>query len=127
MVAIRGVFEVAIRVKDLARAEKFYLGVLGLESGLRDETRNWHFLWVGGRSGMLVLQEAGGEWPLQHFAFSVDAAELERAAKVLAEHGVPVSGPVHHDWMRARSLYFSDPDGHDLELCAPDTPPGDSP
>jgi len=22
------------------------------------------------------------------------------------------------DWMNAVSLYFSDPDGHDLELCA---------
>ncbi len=120
MVAIRGVFEVAIRVKDLVRAEKFYLDVLGLEPGLRDETRNWHFLWVGGRSGMLVLQEDRGDWPLQHFAFSVDAAELDRAAKLLTERGVEVSGPVTHEWMGARSLYFSDPDGHDLELCAPD-------
>ena len=24
-----------------------------------------------------------------------------------------------HDWIPARSLYFSDPDGHDVELCAP--------
>jgi hypothetical protein len=24
-----------------------------------------------------------------------------------------------HDWMPARSVYFADPDGHDLELCAP--------
>ena len=48
-------------VKNLERAEAFYQGVLGLESGLRQQER----------------------------------------------------------WMPARSIYFSDPDGHELELCAP--------
>lgn len=32
---------------------------------------------------------------------------------------VAVEGPMVHDWMPAKSAYFSDPDGHDLELCAP--------
>jgi catechol 2,3-dioxygenase-like lactoylglutathione lyase family enzyme len=119
MLRLQGIFEIAIRVKDLPRAEAFYCDVLGLESGLRDENRNWHFLWAGGRSGMVVLQEEPGQWPTQHFAFTVDEAELERAAKVLKERGVDVRGPIYHEWMRARSLYFADPDGHDLELCAP--------
>ena len=118
MLTLRGVFEIAIRVRDLPRAEAFYCDVLGLESGLRDDSRNWHFLWAGGRSGMVVLQEDKGDWPAQHFAFMVDESELERAAQLLAEHGVEVSGPVHHTWMDGKSLYFVDPDGHDLELCA---------
>jgi len=29
------------------------------------------------------------------------------------------NGLVFHQWMPARSIYFSDPDGHELELCAP--------
>lgn len=37
MVPIRGLYEVAIRVKDLPRAEAFYRNVLGLEVGARDE------------------------------------------------------------------------------------------
>ncbi len=35
MLPITGVYEVAIRVKDLASAEPFYREVLGLEVGLR--------------------------------------------------------------------------------------------
>ncbi len=118
MIDIGGLYEIAIRVKDLAKAEPFYMDVLGLKSGLRDERRNWHFLWVGGARGMVVLQEDRGEWPTQHFAFMVSADELERAKGVLEGAGVETMGPVTHDWMQARSLYFADPDGHQLELCA---------
>jgi len=83
MVDIAGVYEVAIRVRDLERAEAFYRDVLGLEVGLRDEKRRWVFLRAGGPAGMVVLQETPGEWPQQHFAFSVDAAALERATDEL--------------------------------------------
>lgn len=58
MLPIRGLYEVAVPVKDLPRAETFYRDVLGLEE-------------------------------------------------------------VFHAWMPATSVYFSDPDGHQLELCAP--------
>ncbi len=67
---------------------------------------------------MLVLQEQSGDWSPLHFAFTTSAADIEDAAARLREHGVEVSGPVTHDWMPARSIYFRDPDGHDLELCA---------
>ncbi len=119
MIAIRGVYEVAIRVKDLAKAEPFYRDVLGLEEGLRDDRRNWLFLRAGGQAGMIVLQEDKGEWPSQHFAFTVDEAEIDRAAAALRDRGVAVNGPVFHEWMPAKSVYFEDPDGHALELCAP--------
>jgi lactoylglutathione lyase len=117
-VPIRGVYEVAIRVKQLPRAEAFYRDVLGLEVGLRDETRKWLFLRAGGQVGMIVLQEDPTDWPPQHLAFVVAAADLERSAALLKERGVAVSGPHFHAWMPARSLYFRDPDGHQLELCA---------
>ena len=72
---------------------------------------------------MLVLQEEKGEWPTQHLAFTGDADEIERAAATLQEHGVAVQGPVFHAWMPATSVYFVDPDGHHLELCAPTSKP----
>ena len=54
-----------------------------------------------------------------HFAFTTSADVIEAAADKLRDLGVDVTGPVTHDWMPARSIYFSDPDGHELELCAP--------
>ena len=119
MLPITGVYEVAIRVKQLSLAESFYRNILGLEVGLRDETRKWVFLRAGGQLGMIVLQEDAGDWPIQHFAFTVDEADIERAAVLLAERGVVVDGPHFHEWMPAKSVYFSDVDGHSLELCAP--------
>jgi len=119
MFPIRGFYEVAIRVKDLPRAEAFYRNVLGLEVGVRDEKRNWLFLRAGGQAGMVVLQEDKGDWPTQHFAFTVDEADIEAVAALLRANDVAVDEPVTHEWMPAKSLYFSDPDGHELEFCAP--------
>lgn len=118
MLPIKGLYEIAIRVKDLARAEAFYKSVLGCKEGLRDDRRNWLFLYAGGDAAMVVLQEDKGEWPLQHFAFTVEESDLTSAAALLQEKGVGVSEPVYHEWMGATSVYFKDPDGHALELIA---------
>src|SRR5262252_2176618 len=101
MLPIRGLYEVAIPVRQLPRAETFYREVLGLEVGLREDRRKWLFLRAGGAAGMIVL--------------------LERAAAVLRDRGVATEGPVVHEWIPGRSLYFRDPDGHDLELFAATT------
>lgn len=124
MLPIKGLYEIAIRVKELARAEAFYKDVLGLKEGVRDERRNWLFMYAGGDAAMVVLQEDKGEWPTQHFAFSVEESDLTRAAELLQEKGVTVSEPVYHEWMGSTSVYFEDPDGHDLELIALQTKNG---
>jgi catechol 2,3-dioxygenase-like lactoylglutathione lyase family enzyme len=118
MIPIKGLYEIAIRVKDLARAEAFYTDILGLKEGLRDDRRNWLFLYVAGAAGMVVLQEDKGEWPTQHFAFTVSEPDIKHAAEMLKAKGVSVSEPVYHEWMKSVSVYFDDPDGHALELLA---------
>lgn len=117
MIGVQGVYEVAVKVADLARSEAFYCGTLGFAVGLRDAQRPWLFLRAG--SGMIVLQEEAGPIPKQHFAFTVSEAEISRAAEEFRRAGVGALGPIVHDWISAASLYFADPDGHDLELCAP--------
>ena len=119
MIKIKGIYEIAIPVKELTKAEAFYREVLGLEFGLRDEARNWLFLRAGGPAGMIVLQQQTTDWQAQHFAFAVSDEELDEAAAELEERGVVVDGPYFHEWMPARSVYFSDVDGHQLEFCAP--------
>lgn len=114
---IKGLYEIAIPVRNLDEAEAFYRDVLGLEIGLRDEPRRWLFLRAG-TGGMIVLQETD-DVRRQHFAFTIDEADAERAKATLHARGVAVDGPHVHEWMPAVSLYFSDPDGHDVELCAP--------
>jgi catechol-2,3-dioxygenase len=118
MIPITGLYEVAIKVRDLSTAEVFYRDVLGLQFGLRDQRRNWLFLRIGGSAGMVVLQEDRGDLPHLHFAFAVKDSELERAAASLKEKRISVEGPIFHDWMPGRSVYFADPEGHDLELFA---------
>ena len=119
MLPIQGVYEVVIRVEDLERAEGFYRDVLDLELGLRDDERSMSFWRAGGSAGMVVRRHDPGAFPRQHFAFTIRDGEIDKAAELLRARGVEVEGPVRHDWMPARSLYFSDPDGHGLELCAP--------
>lgn len=117
MLRIQGVYEVAIKVRDLVAAELFYRDVLGLEVGLRDAHRPWIFMRAGA-GGMIVLQEQA-DIPQQHFAFTVSAADIDAAAAELRRRGIAADGPVIHEWIPAKSLYFTDPDGHDVELCAP--------
>jgi lactoylglutathione lyase len=116
---ITGVYEIAVPVRELERAEAFYREVLGLEVGLRDEQRRWLFLRAGGHAGMVVLQEKQAPFAPMHFAFTVPRSEIERSTAELAKRGVATNGPHFHAWMPATSVYFADPDGHELELCAP--------
>lgn len=115
---IDGLFEVAFKVKDLDVSSKFYQEVLGFNIGLYDEKRRWLFLWVGNDNGMVVLQEDKGSWPRQHFAFRVCETELNGLKEYLESKNIVVEGPVSLAWMNAVSVYFPDPDDHELELCA---------
>ena len=119
MLPIKGLYEVAIKVRDLSIAEPFYRDLLGQAEGLRDDQRKWLFLRAGGNAGMFVLQQHEGEFPKQHFAFTVQDEDLVASKAALEAKGIETEGPVYHEWMPARSLYFTDPDGNDLELCAP--------
>ena len=115
---IDGVFEIAIKVMNLDVSAKFYQEVIGFRKGLYDEKRRWLFLWVGDNKGMVVLQEDGWSFPRQHFAFRVEESDLNCLKECLENNDVVVNGPVLLDWMNAVSLYFADPNGHDVEFCA---------
>ncbi|HUE22133.1 MAG TPA: VOC family protein [Bryobacteraceae bacterium] len=132
---IHDLFETHLTVADLQRSMAFYGGVLGLELARVFPERNVAFYWIGGPGkAMLGLWETG-TGPLHmklHLAFSVDLPDLlEAPARLQAARVTPrdfagnaTGEPVVLAWMPAASVFFHDPDGHQLELLCmlPDSP-----
>jgi catechol-2,3-dioxygenase len=111
-------------VADLARAERFYTEVLGLEVAQR-LGRHQVLFRCGGQ--MLALFARADlppritdriENPLGkgHHAFKVSPEDLQAALRVFAERRIPTYGPI--DWGDHDCLYFLDPDGNLLEIVA---------
>ena len=121
------ILETCIYAKDLASAEEFYRGVLGLEVIARQEGR--HAFFRCGNRMFLVFNpaktlEAGTEFPphgtrgATHAAFGVRGDELPAWREYLEQHGVVIENEV--TWPNGgRSLYFRDPAGNSLELATP--------
>jgi lactoylglutathione lyase len=126
---IKRIFETHIQVRNLERAMAFYENVLGLRLGTLDRTRRIAFYWVGGPNvSMLGLWEKpSGDFATRHYAFEIDAADMDRAMKLLADHDLPAynflnngtANPMVFAWMPALAIYFPDPDGNELEFIAP--------
>jgi catechol 2,3-dioxygenase-like lactoylglutathione lyase family enzyme len=116
-VRTEGLDHVAIAVSDLDRAEAFYRDVLGLER-VHEEWDPPRVLASGG-SGMALFpagmhdDDVVGAPGILHFAFRVDRAAFEAAQSELSERGIDFRFSDHG---AAHSVYFSDPDGHRLEL-----------
>ena len=117
MVPITGLYEVAIKVRDLKTAERFYREVLGFNSA---------YLMSAGTGSLAcrrVCRNGGAAGRSRGmaestFCFARTDSELDRSAALLREKGISVTGPVFHAWIPGRSVYFTDPDGHALELFA---------
>jgi lactoylglutathione lyase len=128
-IAVLGLFETHLTVKNLAVSTAFYRDVVGLEVAYTLPDRRVAFFWVGGHGqGMLSLWEVGTA-PIGlhlHFAFRTTVDQVLAAPAVLRAagvtprgfHGEPVEEPIVFAWMPAISLYFSDPDGHSVEYLA---------
>ena len=124
---VEAVVETAVYVADLAAAESFYAGVLGLPVIAREAGRHVFFR-VGPGSVLLVFDPAatlcgGGLSPHGstgpgHLALGIGHDTLDQRRKRLAEHGLAVEH--EQDWPRGgQSLYFRDPAGNSVELVTP--------
>jgi catechol 2,3-dioxygenase-like lactoylglutathione lyase family enzyme len=124
---IQAIVETGVYVDDLARAEAFYHGVLGLAVVGREPGRHVFFR-VGSSAVLLVfnaeatrkgdvLPGHGAEGP-GHFALGVLPGSLTVWRERLAEHGVAIEKEV--GWPHGgRSLYFRDPAGNSVEILTP--------
>jgi catechol 2,3-dioxygenase-like lactoylglutathione lyase family enzyme len=133
---ITGLFETHLQVTNLERSMEFYERILGLELGLKEESRRVAIYWIGGRTkSALGLWEkppwvsetkAGDQIVTQHFAFEIDLADLGPAVASMKQRGIELRNffgettdvPSVFGWVPAASIYFNDPDGHLLEFIA---------
>ena len=128
---ISGLLETALYAEDVARARDFYQRLMGLELFYSDA--RMVALGVPG-GGVLLLFRRGGsvgdvETPFGtipghdgagrlHLAFAIPRGELAAWEAHLAALEVVVTHRV--TWERGgTSLYFSDPDGHVVEVATP--------
>lgn len=129
---IQGLYEVHLSVNDLEKSIEFYKK-LGLSlAWLNNDVA---FLWIEPDNSWLGLwQKPRGDHVFaKHIAFRIDYEDMPKATRWLKEKGIkprsdghfqPVE-PVVRPSKRNASLYFSDPDGHRLELMC--TLPDDTP
>jgi len=110
-----------VDVADLARGERFYTEVLGMQVRMRlpDQVllrfgdTECALFWKPDRpaGGLETIQNPLGK---SHHAFRVPYEDLQRAMALFRERGIPYHPPI--DWHDHDCLYFLDPDGNLLEL-----------
>lgn len=128
MPTIHSLLETALYVSDPVASANFYRRLFNFETLL--ESDRLIALDVAGRSVLLLFKQGatsepatlpGGVIPahgttgVNHFAFAINADELDAWRAHLAAQNVPIESEVA--WPGgAHSLYFRDPDNHLAEL-----------
>jgi catechol 2,3-dioxygenase-like lactoylglutathione lyase family enzyme len=122
-IRVRGINHVSLNVADLARSVDFYQRLFGLPSRRLGATSVQLQIGSGPQHLGLSAAAPGAAPKIDHFCLGVDAFNVDRITKVLAEHGVAKSekpGPltlrVIAGAAGAPSLHMGDPDGIDVQL-----------
>jgi catechol 2,3-dioxygenase-like lactoylglutathione lyase family enzyme len=115
---VTGIDHVVFHVKDLPRARKFYVDFLGMEV---DHERDWQCFLKCGNQGVALFEvedneevHAGSE--VNHMALQLAAGDYARVKATLENAGIAVQGRKGDP----HCVYFSDPDGHRLQLLMPE-------
>ena len=138
--APRGFSHIGLSTLDLDRTRDFYEGVLGFKAvrcdilKVKEGGQIRHIFFDTGHDQLIAFMEASGvpgipaEYDaginrglgvpgvFYHFAFEAgsEAGLTEKRRELLAK-GIEVTEVVDHDW--AKSIYFKDPNGIQLEFC----------
>jgi catechol 2,3-dioxygenase-like lactoylglutathione lyase family enzyme len=116
----QGLDHVAITVEDLARSRRFYMDVIGLEPKFEEGHEPAFMLSHG--SGLALFSrrsypgtgaEGVPDVRVMHIAFRVARDAFDWAREELPSLGID---PRYEDHGSVHSIYFPDPDGHQIEL-----------
>lgn len=115
---------VVLKVSDLERSEQFYNGLLGMPvcARLTEKGMKMTFFSLGNHHDLAIAEVSGEEAAagdqavgLHHVAFCIgDSLDQLVDAKAHLEAAGVKANPVDHEV--TKSLYFSDPDGNNVEL-----------
>jgi catechol 2,3-dioxygenase len=113
---------VAIRVRSLESAKRFYGDILGMKLGMEIPGQGLFFRFNNYHHDLAVFKARDGAEAasknhagVAHIALVADDFETVLGMyRRLREHGVPVSRTIDHG--ATKSIYFSDPDGIELEI-----------
>lgn len=114
---------ISLYVKDPEVSSAWYQDVLGMQETARGENLKWIFMSFGVKHHDIALikvaseeQLAHGTLDLQHYGLEIegDLKELQRLYSRLLIKKVPIVKITDHKV--GIGLYFTDPDGHRLEL-----------
>jgi glyoxylase I family protein len=122
-----GVHHIGVNVRDLDRAEKFYLEVLGFEVAQRYDEKIRHSM-LGTGSATLHLFECPelemdvaikslSEDGYAHIAFGTSREQFPEILEELKSKNISFRGPLILG--KGESIHFKDPDGNHLEIRCP--------
>ena len=136
----KGFSHIGLSTLDLDKTREFYEGVLGFKAvrcdiiKVKEGGQIRHIFFDTGRDQLIAFMEPrdvpgipgqydagitrglGVPSAFYHFAFEAGSeAGLEEKRNELIAKGIEVTDVVDHDW--AKSIYFKDPNGVQLEYC----------
>jgi catechol 2,3-dioxygenase-like lactoylglutathione lyase family enzyme len=119
---LAGIDHVALAVRDVERSARWYCDVLGFERRY-DGMWNGIPVFVGKGATAIALFPVRGHDPktpndrdtiaILHLAFRADQENFRLAQRELKERGLKFHFEDHEI---SHSIYFRDPDGHELEI-----------
>ena len=128
---IKGLAEIAFRVSDLDKMQKFYEEVIGLELLECFEKTVFFRIAEGieGHTQVLALFDRSGtdgyggidskKSTVDHIAFGISKSDYEPERKRIEALGYEVR-TAYHQWVKWRSLYVTDPEGNNVEMVCYD-------
>ena len=119
MIELEGIDHVALAVRDVEQSARWYIEVLGFE-------HRWAGMWGGvpifvskGSTALALFPQRGNSDIVRagnrvmHIAFRTTREGFVAAQRELHERGIAFSFEDHEI---SHSIYFRDPDGHELEI-----------
>lgn len=120
-----GIHHIALNVRDLDRAEKFYTEVMGFQVAHRFSKGLKHLMLDAGNAAIALFEAPDldtkasidllSETGYMHYAFGASREQFDSAVDELKKNNVTIDdGPVKRG--DGESIYFNDPDENHLEI-----------